>query len=61
MSTEHHSVIERLAERLDSGDVVPAIGSRLPLDRAVEAMQQLESGVASGKIVVEVDSSDDSR
>ncbi|MGA7757941.1 MAG: NAD(P)-dependent alcohol dehydrogenase [Ilumatobacteraceae bacterium] len=55
MSTEDHSSIERLAVHLESGEVVPAIGSRFSLDRAVDAMRQFESGTASGKTLIDVD------
>jgi NADPH:quinone reductase-like Zn-dependent oxidoreductase len=61
MSTEHHSFVERLAIYLGSGDVVPVIGSRFTLNRAIDAMRLLESGAASGKTVVHVDSGDDPR
>ncbi|MDJ0767333.1 MAG: NAD(P)-dependent alcohol dehydrogenase [Ilumatobacter sp.] len=54
VSTEHHSFIDRLAVHLDSGDVVPVIGSRFPLDQAADAMLQMEAGRAKGKTVIEV-------
>ncbi|NNE96208.1 MAG: NAD(P)-dependent alcohol dehydrogenase [Acidimicrobiales bacterium] len=54
ISREHHELIERLAVLLESGDVVPAIGGRFPLEQAPEAMRQLESGQASGKTVINV-------
>jgi NADPH:quinone reductase-like Zn-dependent oxidoreductase len=56
VSTGDHSFVERLAAHLDSGEVVPAIQSRYTLDEAIDAMRHLESGTASGKIVVRVDS-----
>ena len=55
MSTEHHDFIDRLAVHLESGDVVPAIGSRFPLDRVPTAMRQLGEGQARGKTVIQVD------
>ena len=61
MSTEHHSFVERLAVYLGSGEVVPAIRSRFPLERAVEAMRQLESGTSSGKTVIRIDGGGDPR
>jgi NADPH:quinone reductase-like Zn-dependent oxidoreductase len=61
MSKEHHGFVERLATLLESGDVVPAIQSRYTLDDATDAMRHLESGTASGKIVVRIDPSEDPR
>jgi NADPH:quinone reductase-like Zn-dependent oxidoreductase len=54
VSKEHHSFIDRLAEFLAAGVVVPSIGSRFPLDRAAEAVRQLAEGGASGKTVISV-------
>lgn len=54
MSTEAHSFIERLAEHLESGAVVPAVSNRFPLDQAREAMRQFETGAARGKTVIRV-------
>lgn len=61
ISTGDRSLIERLAAHLESGDVVPAIQSRYTLDDAIDAMRHLESGTASGKTVVRIDSSKDPR
>lgn len=55
LSTEHHSFIERLAAFLESGEVVPTIGGRFPLEQAIDAVRQLESGRASGKTVIHMD------
>ena len=55
LSTEHHSFMERLAAYLESGEVVPTIGGRFPLEQAIDAVRQLESGRASGKTVIHVD------
>lgn len=54
VSNEHHSFIERLAEHMEVGEVVPAIGSRFPLDQTPEAMRLLETGRASGKTVIQI-------
>ncbi len=54
ISKEHHSFIDRLATLLESGDVVPVIGSRFPLEQAGAAMHQLESGQAAGKTLIQV-------
>jgi NADPH:quinone reductase-like Zn-dependent oxidoreductase len=61
LSTEHHSYMERLAAHLDSGDVVPSIGARFPLEQAIDAVRQLESGRASGKTVIHVEGPEVSR
>ncbi len=61
ISTGDRSFIERLAAHLESGEVVPAIQSRYTLDDAIDAMRHLESGTASGKIVVRADSNEDPR
>jgi NADPH:quinone reductase-like Zn-dependent oxidoreductase len=61
VSTGDRSFIERLAAHLESGDVVPAITSRHTLDDATDAMRHLESGTASGKIVVRIDSTEHPR
>ena len=52
ISTEHYSFIERLAAYLESGDVVPAIGSRFNLTQVPDAIRQMETGRASGKSVI---------
>jgi NADPH:quinone reductase-like Zn-dependent oxidoreductase len=52
ISTEHHSHIERLAGHLASGAVVPSIHARFPLERAAEAIRQMESGRASAKTAI---------
>jgi len=54
ISTEHHSSIDRLAALLESGAVTPAVGESFSLDRAAEALHQLEAGVSAGKSVVVV-------
>ncbi len=54
ISTEHHRLIDRLAEHLGAGEIRPAIGGRYPLADGPEAMRQLESGRVGGKIVITV-------
>ncbi|MDW3213640.1 MAG: NAD(P)-dependent alcohol dehydrogenase [Ilumatobacteraceae bacterium] len=54
LSTEHHSFIDRLADHLASGEVVPAIGDRFPLDRTADALRRLGSGGTMGKSVIVV-------
>lgn len=52
MSTEHYSFIERLAEHLSSGQVVPVIGQSFDLADLPEAMRQLAAGNANGKTAI---------
>lgn len=55
LSAEHHSHMERLATFMESGQVVPAVGRRYPLDEASEAIADLEAGRARGKSVIVID------
>ena len=52
ISREHHSNMERLADHLESGAVVPAIGRRYRLDQVPAAIADLAAGRASGKSVI---------
>jgi NADPH:quinone reductase-like Zn-dependent oxidoreductase len=52
MSTEHYSFMERLAGYIEAGDVTPAIGDEFPLADAASAIEQLDSGKATGKTVI---------
>lgn len=52
ISTENFSFIERLAEFLISGQVVPVIGQRFELSEVPDAMRQLAAGNASGKTAI---------
>lgn len=52
MSTEHFSFMERLADHITAGDVIPAIEGRFPLADAAQAIDQLATGQASGKTVI---------
>ncbi len=54
ISKEHHSSMERLADFIETGDVVPAIGRRFTLDDAASAIRGLEAGRARGKSVIVV-------
>lgn len=54
ISSEAHTFIERLADHLASGQVVPAIGRRFELADLPEAMRHLAGGHASGKTVIAV-------
>lgn len=52
IGTEHYSLMERLAEFLVAGTVVPVIGQRFDLDDVPDAMRQLAAGKASGKTAI---------
>jgi NADPH:quinone reductase-like Zn-dependent oxidoreductase len=54
ISTEHHSFIDRLAQHLESGAVVPAISGRFDLAETADAIGRFETGDASGKSVIVV-------
>ncbi len=51
---EHHTKIERLAEHLESGAVVPVIERTVGLPGVPEAIRDLEAGRVRGKIAVSV-------
>jgi NADPH:quinone reductase-like Zn-dependent oxidoreductase len=51
---EHHSKIERLAEHLESGAVVPFIERTVGLAGVPDAIRDLEAGRVRGKIAVSV-------
>ena len=54
ISKEHYTFIERVAEHLAAGSLVPVIGQRFELADLPEAMRQLEAGQASGKTAITV-------
>lgn len=54
IGTEHYSFMERLAEHLVSGQVVPVIGQQFDLAEVPEAMRRLAAGRASGKTAIVV-------
>jgi NADPH:quinone reductase-like Zn-dependent oxidoreductase len=49
---EHHATIERLAEHLESGSVVPVIERTVGLPGVPDAIRDLEAGRVRGKIAV---------
>ena len=51
---EHHTQIERLAEHLESGAVVPVIERTVGLPGVPDAIRDLEAGRVRGKIAVSV-------
>lgn len=52
ITKEHHSSIEQLGEFIESGDVVPSIGQRFPLEDTAEAFRQMKVGAIGGNSVV---------
>lgn len=52
IGTEHFTFIERLAEFITSGQVVPVIGQRFELEDLPQAMRQLGAGLASAKTAI---------
>lgn len=51
---ETHADIERLAELIVAGDLMPVLDKAYPLAEAADAMRYLESGQARGKIAIAV-------
>ncbi len=58
MSTAHHSAMERLADHITTGAVTPAVQASFPLADAATAIEQLDTGKATGKTVIIVRDSD---
>ncbi|MFV1962572.1 MAG: NAD(P)-dependent alcohol dehydrogenase [Acidimicrobiia bacterium] len=58
MSTEHFSFMERLATYMTNGQVTPAVQRRFPLTHAAQAIDQLDTGQASGKTVIIIHDTD---
>ncbi len=54
ISSESHELLERLAEFLESGAVVPAIGHTYSFDQVPQAIADLDAGRALGKSVLTV-------
>ncbi len=54
MSSERHDSIDRLAEFLASGVVVPVVGRTFDLGDAAEALRELAAGRLSGKTAIVV-------
>jgi NADPH:quinone reductase-like Zn-dependent oxidoreductase len=51
---EHHTVIERLAELVEAGSLLPSVERAYPLSEAADAMRQLASGRVRGKLVITI-------
>jgi NADPH:quinone reductase-like Zn-dependent oxidoreductase len=53
---EHYTVLERLTELIENGQVVPVVERTYPLSEMPDAMRDLRAGRARGKLVITVDS-----
>ena len=51
---EHYTVLERLSELIDEGQLVPVVEQTYPLSDMPDAMRQLVAGRARGKLVITV-------
>lgn len=51
---EHHRHIDRLAEFIHNGDVIPPVGRRYDLDSVADAISDLVAGKAEGKSVISI-------
>ena len=51
---EHYTVLERLTELIENGQLVPAIEQTYPLGEMPNAMRHLEAGRARGKLVISI-------
>ena len=54
VATEQHTALARLAARVQAGEVVPAVSTTYPLERAADALADLEAGRIRGKAVISV-------
>ncbi len=52
MSTDHYSLMERLADHIATGAVTPAVQVRYALADAATGIEQLDAGEATGKTVI---------
>jgi NADPH:quinone reductase-like Zn-dependent oxidoreductase len=52
MTKEHYADIERVAELIDAGVVMPSIERTFRLDQVPDAMRLLESGQVRGKVAI---------
>lgn len=53
-SKEHHADLDVLTGLIDAGELSPSIDATYPLDRAQDAMRQLEAGTVRGKVAIVV-------
>ena len=52
LNKERGSVLESIADLIDSGKVTPSLHRSYSLDRAQEAMRDLEAGEVAGKVAI---------
>ena len=52
----HYSVLERLTELIEDGQVVPVVEQTYPLSEMPDAMRDLRAGRARGKLVIAISS-----
>ena len=55
---EHYSILERLTELIEDGQLAPAIERTYPLNEMPNAMRHLQAGRARGKLVVSISSAE---
>ena len=55
---EHYTVLERLTELIEDGQLVPAVEQTYPLNEMPDAMRHLVAGRARGKLVITVSSTE---
>ncbi len=53
-SKEHHADLAPLTELIEAGKVTPSIEATYSLDRAPDAMRQLEAGTVRGKVSIAI-------
>jgi NADPH:quinone reductase-like Zn-dependent oxidoreductase len=51
---ENHADLERLAQLIDAGDLIPIIDKTYPLHQAPDALRHLQAGRTRGKLVITV-------
>jgi NADPH:quinone reductase-like Zn-dependent oxidoreductase len=56
---EHYTVLERLTELIENGQLVPVVEQTYPLSEMPNAMRQLVAGRARGKLVITVSPTSD--
>jgi NADPH:quinone reductase-like Zn-dependent oxidoreductase len=54
LSSGTSELLDRLAQFLDTGDVLPAVGKQYEFDRATDAISDLVTGAARGKSVITI-------
>ena len=52
LNRERGSLLEEIAELIEAGRIAPSLDRTYPLERAPEAMRDLEAGVVRGKVAI---------